>query len=100
MATCRFRFVSVARCTSPMPPAPSADRISYGPSRDPGSKVSGWSVIRQLLTHARLAVNEVVHDHEIPRGTVIAIRHVSRIGAERSVPGCDLHRRHQPRGED
>ena len=33
---CRFRFVSVARYTSPMPPAPRAERISYEPRRAPG----------------------------------------------------------------
>ena len=37
MATARFRFVSVARYTSPMPPAPSwsrlgTDRVEPGPS--------------------------------------------------------------------
>ena len=30
MATARFRFVSVARYTSPMPPTPSWAPISYG----------------------------------------------------------------------
>ena len=33
IATSRPSFVSRARYTSPMPPAPSADRTSYGPSR-------------------------------------------------------------------
>ena len=37
MATARFRFVSVARYTSPMPPTPSWAPISYGPSRVPGT---------------------------------------------------------------
>ena len=35
MATMRSRRVSRAFQTSPMPPAPSADRISYGPRRAP-----------------------------------------------------------------
>src|SRR6187401_1794286 len=38
MATSRFRRVSRAFQTSPMPPAPSAERISYGPSRVPGAR--------------------------------------------------------------
>jgi hypothetical protein len=37
MATCRPRFGSVARYTSPMPPAPIWPVISYGPSRVPGA---------------------------------------------------------------
>src|SRR5436309_3797637 len=35
-ATVRSRRVSRARYTSPMPPAPSGARISYGPRREPG----------------------------------------------------------------
>src|SRR6187455_2638893 len=35
MATSRLRRVSRAFHTSPMPPAPRAERISYGPSRVP-----------------------------------------------------------------
>ena len=34
-ATSRLSFVSRARYTSPMPPAPRAERISYGPRRVP-----------------------------------------------------------------
>src|SRR5215471_2269023 len=34
-ATSRFSFVSRARYTSPIPPAPIAERTSYGPSRVP-----------------------------------------------------------------
>src|SRR6185436_7197109 len=37
MATSRLRRVSRAFHTSPMPPAPRAERISYGPSRVPGA---------------------------------------------------------------
>ena len=36
IATSRFSFVSRARYTSPMPPAPREERISYGPRRAPG----------------------------------------------------------------
>src|SRR5262245_8731465 len=39
MATKRLRRVSRAFHTSPMPPAPRAERISYGPSRVPGARV-------------------------------------------------------------
>ena len=44
MATWRFIFVSAARYTSPIPPAPSEPRISYGPRREPGVivAVSVW----------------------------------------------------------
>ena len=35
MATSRCRRESRARYTSPIPPAPSGDRISYGPSFEP-----------------------------------------------------------------
>src|SRR5215207_7181116 len=38
MATSRLRRVSRAFQTSPMPPAPRAERISYGPSRIPGDR--------------------------------------------------------------
>src|SRR5215208_5269446 len=38
MATNRFRRVSRAFQTSPMPPAPRWERISYGPSRVPGAR--------------------------------------------------------------
>src|SRR6266550_2482727 len=42
IATWRPRLVSMARYTSPMPPAPMADRISYGPRRVPGpNDISG-----------------------------------------------------------
>src|SRR5947207_15519537 len=37
-ATSRPSFVSRARYTSPMPPAPMAERISYGPRRVPPFK--------------------------------------------------------------
>src|SRR5262245_4080526 len=35
MATSRFSFVSRAQYTSPIPPEPSADLISYAPRREP-----------------------------------------------------------------
>src|SRR5580704_4817457 len=38
MATMRSRRVSQARYTSPMPPAPSGDWISYGPSLVPEAR--------------------------------------------------------------
>src|SRR6185295_4269208 len=38
IATSRSSRWSLARYTSPMPPAPMPDRISYGPSRVPGSR--------------------------------------------------------------
>jgi hypothetical protein len=41
MATSRPTPVSRARETSPIPPAPMAERISYGPKRTPGRKDNG-----------------------------------------------------------
>lgn len=38
MATVRFSLLSLARYTSPMPPAPSGDSTSYGPRRAPAAK--------------------------------------------------------------
>ena len=40
-ATVRFRLVSVARYTSPMPPTPRGETISYGPRRVPGCRGKG-----------------------------------------------------------
>src|SRR5262245_8831549 len=37
-ATSLFSFVSRARYTSPIPPDPRAERISYGPSREPHAR--------------------------------------------------------------
>ncbi len=39
IATSRFSRGSFARYTSPIPPAPTVERISYGPSRVPGERV-------------------------------------------------------------
>ena len=55
MATVRSRRVSRALYTSPMPPAPIGDRISYGPSAVPGvSGVAGSRPCRRLEKPARL----------------------------------------------
>src|SRR5512135_3236429 len=43
IATSRWRRVSRARQTSPMPPAPRRDRTSNGPRREPGSR--GMAVV-------------------------------------------------------
>src|SRR5688572_5671203 len=40
MATARFRLVSVARYTSPMPPTPIWVVTSYGPRRVPGIRAT------------------------------------------------------------
>src|SRR5688572_30355666 len=40
MATSRFKRVSRARYTSPIPPAPSGATISYEPSLDPGESAT------------------------------------------------------------
>src|SRR6516165_664761 len=55
MATPRSRRVSLARYTSPMPPAPSEDWISYGPRRAPAASGMRRTVI---LAADADAVNE------------------------------------------
>src|SRR5262245_19303786 len=45
-ATSRPSRVSRARYTSPMPPAPSGWRISYGPRREPGERVIRKRAVR------------------------------------------------------
>src|SRR5580704_4147434 len=49
-ATSRPRRVSRARNTSPMPPAPSGDRISYGPSFEPAVRLMGAGIIASEST--------------------------------------------------
>ena len=49
MATSRLRRVSRAFHTSPMPPAPRADRISYGPSRVPGARAMTFTPQKNRL---------------------------------------------------
>src|SRR5262249_34073823 len=46
IATVRFRRVSEALYTSPMPPAPMSERISYGPRRVPGLSAIGPRLYR------------------------------------------------------
>src|SRR5258705_500953 len=54
MATSRSSRVSRARYTSPMPPAPSAESISYGPMRVPGVRAKRLSrIIRAGRTRGR-----------------------------------------------
>ena len=45
IATSRCSFVSLARYTSPMPPAPMAPTISYGPRRVPDDSGKGGRII-------------------------------------------------------
>ena len=45
MATVRFRRGSVARYTMPMPPLPSWETISYGPSNVPTVRAMGVAII-------------------------------------------------------
>ena len=46
IATARFRFVSMARYTSPIPPAPICAVIWSGPKRVPGVRATGGVIIR------------------------------------------------------
>src|SRR5688572_17914465 len=71
MATNRLRRVSRAFQTSPMPPAPRADKISYGPSRVPGVRtmeVAGIIECRVLPDAVGFGKSlEVLHDFTAPR---------------------------------
>jgi hypothetical protein len=70
MATARSRRVSRALYTSPMPPAPSAERISYGPSRVPGVRAK-----RVDYTGAAAARTITLGDGAVFRWrTLIAVR--------------------------
>ena len=53
IATWRFRLVSLARYTSPMPPAPICAVISYTPRRVPGAERHG--VLLQVNSQQRAA---------------------------------------------
>jgi hypothetical protein len=54
MATSRPSRVSRARYTSPIPPAPTGETISYGPSRAPAASVKFPTAYRKLLPGDRL----------------------------------------------
>ena len=58
--------------------SPASSRLSYGPG---------------------FAVDEVVHDHEIAGGSMVAVRHVGCLRTERSVSRSDVDRRHERRRE-
>src|SRR5262245_52223603 len=65
MATARFRLVSVALYTSPMPPAPIRATTSYGPRRVPGVSSNAW-IIRALFSGTSLrnpATAAIVRGH-------------------------------------
>src|SRR5580693_71690 len=61
-ATSRPRRVSRARNTSPMPPAPSGDRISYGPSFEPAVRLMGAGIIASESTLQRNYANRLCGD--------------------------------------
>ena len=58
--------------------SPASSRLSYGPG---------------------FAVDEVVHDHEIAGGSMVAVRHVGCLRTEGAVSGSDVDRRHEGRRE-
>lgn len=49
MATERSNRVSCARYTSPIPPEPRGERISYGPNRVPGARGIGSVIITRAV---------------------------------------------------
>ena len=53
MATVRFRLVSVARYTWPMPPSPMRADTSYGPMRVPGVSDMMFGLNRRDYTRMR-----------------------------------------------
>ena len=65
------RLVSVARYTSPMPPAPMRPVISYGPSRVPGCQRHQFVGTRRFSSSSQL------------RTTTISFSRVSRIMRKR-----------------
>jgi hypothetical protein len=80
MATARFRLVSVALHTSPMPPTPIWVLISYGPMRVPGVRANPRGLqARDLsadgitLTDAAVVPNaahaSVARSHDLKRRT-------------------------------
>ena len=65
--------VSRARYTSPMPPAPRAERISYGPRRTPGCKdgsCGSW-IIRPRLVEDRHPHAEGATSTALPRSATL-----------------------------
>src|SRR5262245_14587173 len=59
MATARFRLVSVARYTCPMPPSPICAETSYGPRRVPGVRAKTVvDYMRPAATMRRLLLSD------------------------------------------
>src|SRR5215831_3953142 len=90
-ATSRLSFVSRARYTSPMPPAPMADRISYAPRRVPDE--SGMALLHR---HALLQLFEPVEHYVDLRRR----RHVTLAGVhhgKKSIVGRDVEVRRRIR---
>jgi len=54
IATCRFRLLSVARYTSPMPPTSTWAVISYGPIRAPGAKATASGDLQEMAWRERI----------------------------------------------
>jgi hypothetical protein len=71
MAIDRFRFVSVARYTSPMPPTPIWAVTSYGPRRVPGCSGNGLGIIRRALWRLLVCPRRVRCLHSIVNDTVL-----------------------------
>src|SRR5215470_17411406 len=88
IATSRPRRGSLARYTSPIPPAPRGETISYGPRRVPAERVIG-ELSRILSPRAALErqeglVDRRVHGRGDPRRAAEA--------HDRAVPGLKLRR--------
>src|SRR5215470_12086386 len=90
IATSRSRRVSLARYTSPIPPAPSGLTISYGPRRVPG----GWDncLLRLPRKRERHVLARVIPAADGDDDVLLA---VDRVGHRRSA----LRRRHPHRAD-
>src|SRR5262245_10993968 len=80
------------------PHAETAAREGCGSDSKPAASMRTADMVRtavSLLRHGdRLAVDEVVHDHEVPGGALRPATQVERVGAQRRLAGEDLDARH------
>ena len=89
MATVRSRRVSRALYTSPMPPAPMAERISYGPRRAPGE--------RAMMSRADCSTPDARRNALVPSRYATASARHGRATAPRLTKHMCVETPHDPR---